>query len=165
MNTREQLIQFQNQAEKDFEDKKNATTLGRYLLAMIVFFSSTLLATFTWPVRILLKTFSKKETDGQILKMTNDNIDAILKKEHLVLIDFWAEWCGPCVMMNPTLEAFAASSKDITVTKVNADTNQAIVSRFKIRGIPQLVLMKNGQEIKRHAGPMTRLELARFCGM
>ena len=163
MDAREQLIQFQNQAEKDFQHKKSATTLGRYLLAMIVFFSSTLLATFTWPVRILMKAFSKKKTDGQILKMTNNNIDVILKEERLVLIDFWAEWCGPCVMMNPTLEEFAASAKDIKVAKANADTNQAVLKRFKIRGIPQLVLMKDGQEIKRHAGPMTQAELRHFC--
>ena len=94
--------------------------------------------------------------------MNDDNIDRILKEKRLVLIDFWAEWCGPCVLMNPVVDKFAAST-DVTVAKVNADTNKKIVDRFKVRGLPQWVLVKNGQEIKRHAGLMTLVELKRFC--
>ena len=164
MSLREQLIHFQNQAERDFEDSKNLTTTGRYGLALIVFFSSTLLATFTLPVRAIVKALSRQEAGSPVRKMNGNNVDRILKEEGLVLIDFWAEWCGPCVMMNPIVDKFAAST-DVTVAKVNADTNQKIVNRFKVKGLPQWVLVQNGQEIKRHAGPMTRLELERFCAV
>ena len=162
MSLREQLIHFQNQAERDFQGNKSLTTVGRYLLALVVFFSSTLLATFTLPVRAAMKALSRKKTDSPVRKMNDDNIDRILKEKRLVLIDFWAEWCGPCVLMNPVVDKFAAST-DVTVAKVNADTNKKIVDRFKVRGLPQWVLVKNGQEIKRHAGPMTLVELKRFC--
>ena len=162
MSIREQLIHFQNQAERDFQDRKSLTTAGRYGLALVVFFSSTLLATFTLPVRAAVKALSHKETGSPVRKMNSDNIDRILKEERLVLIDFWAEWCGPCVMMNPVIDKFAAST-DVTVAKVNADTNKKIVDRFKVRGLPHWVLVRNEHEIKRHAGPMTLPELKRFC--
>ena len=66
-------------------------------------------------------------------------------------------------MMNSTLEKFATESNAIRITKVNADLNRKLLKKFKIRGLPQFVLMKNGEEIKRHAGAMTIFELTKFC--
>jgi thioredoxin len=86
-----------------------------------------------------------------------------LAKEKLVLIDFWAEWCGPCIMMNSTIEKFATESKNVKVLKVNADLNRKLVSRFRIKGLPQFILMKNGKEVKRYAGSMTISDLNNFC--
>ncbi len=73
MSLGEQLIHFQNQAERDFEEHKSLTTAGRYGLALVVFFSSTLLATFTLPVRAAVKTLSRKETGSPVRKLNNDN--------------------------------------------------------------------------------------------
>ena len=67
-------------------------------------------------------------------------------------------------MMNSAIEKFATESKDIRIAKVNADLNRKLLKKFKIRGLPQFVLMKNGEEIKRHAGAMTIFELTEFCG-
>ena len=67
-------------------------------------------------------------------------------------------------MMNCAIEKFATESKDIRIAKVNADLNRKLLKKFKIRGIPQFVVMKNGEEIKRHAGAMTIFELTEFCG-
>ena len=67
------------------------------------------------------------------------------------------------LMMNSTLEKFATESNDIRVTKVNADLNRKLLKKFKIRGLPQFILMKNGEEIQRHAGAMTIFELTEFC--
>ena len=107
---------------------------------------------------IILRNF-----DSKILHLNDRNIDSVLKKEKLVLVDFWAEWCGPCLMMNSTLEKFATKSNDIRIAKVNADLNRKLLKKFKIRGLPQFILMKNGEEIKRHAGAMTMFELTEFC--
>ncbi|MTI30486.1 thioredoxin family protein [Xanthovirga aplysinae] len=162
MNIREGLIDFQNKAEKSFQEKKSLTSIINYIFAMVIFFSSTIFAAFTLPLRLIVKLFSEKDKGSSIQVMNSGNIDSILKKEKLVLIDFWAEWCGPCVMMNSTLQEFAENSENICIAKVNADFNRSIMSRFNVRGIPQFVLIKNGEEIKRHAGPMTLSDLEKF---
>ena len=158
MNTLEQLIHFQNKAEQNFQEKKTFRTLVNYGLALILFVLSTLISFVTLPVRVL----TKKKAAG-VVSMNVRNVEDVLRREPLVLIDFWAEWCGPCVMMNPTIEEFAATSSTVCVAKVNADTNRELIKRFNVRGIPQLLLIKDGQEIKRHAGPMTLRDLERFC--
>ncbi len=163
MAIRERLIRFQNDAERDFQERKTLRNTLRYVLAFIVFMSSTLWAQITMPFRLLKKTVVRKKEIPGIVKMTGENIDTLLSERSLVLIDFWAEWCGPCIMMNPTLEAFALSNPDLCVAKVNADLNSAILKRFRVKGLPQFVLMQDGVEVKRHAGPMTSADLEIFC--
>ena len=165
MNLREGLIHFQNKAESDFLNDKNPSTLMKYILAFLIFILSTFFAGITMPVRLLSKTLRKKRINNPIRKMDKNNIESILKKEKLVLVDFWAEWCGPCLMMNPAVDEFAKNSPDVVVAKVNADTNNEIVSRFKVKGLPQFLLFKDGKEIKRHAGPMTTSDLKKFCSI
>ena len=80
-----------------------------------------------------------------------------------VLVDFWAEWCGPCRTMNPVLESLA---KDYKVCKVNVDTNQPLASAYNISSIPALLIFKNGTVVARHSGVMPeaalRAEMQRF---
>ena len=160
---RKQLLHFQNKAEKDFNANKSPKTLLYFGLALIVFFASTLFAVFTLPFRVLAKSIFKKEPGANIQDLNSKNFDKVVNSEELVLIDFWAEWCGPCFMMNPVIDEFAKESKSILIAKVNADSNREIIDKFKIRGLPQFVLLKQGKEIKRHAGPLTLPELREFC--
>ncbi len=81
------------------------------------------------------------------LEFTDQNFEEeVLKSEKPVLVDFWAEWCGPCRMMSPAVESIAADyAGRAKVGKLNVDQNQSVASRYNIRSIPTLLLFKNGQ--------------------
>mgnify|MGYP006421986789 CR=1 FL=1 len=163
MTITEEIIKYQNNSEKEFEEEKNIRTIVNYICAIILFFLSTVVAAFTFPTRFIYKKLIRINSDSEIIHLTEKNIDSMLEKEKLILIDFWAEWCGPCLFMNSTIEKFAAESNNVKVAKVNADSNRKLVNRFQIKGLPQFILMRNGKEIKRYAGSMTISDLNKFC--
>ncbi|NLI12120.1 thioredoxin [Pelotomaculum propionicicum] len=80
-----------------------------------------------------------------------------------VLVDFWADWCGPCKMIGPVVEDIASEfAGKIKVGKLNVDENQEVPSSLKVISIPTLILFKNGQEVDRSIGYKTKDELSRF---
>lgn len=88
----------------------------------------------------------------QIQNLTTDTFDSAIS-QGTVLVDFWAEWCPPCKMLTPTLEAFAAKHADrVTVCKVNVDDEQALAVRFGILSIPTILLFRDGVESAKHVG-------------
>jgi len=157
----EKIIKYQNDSEKNFETEKNVKTIINYIIAFILFYISTIIAAFTFPFRYVFKKIFKRIDDSNIIQLNEKNIDSILNNEKLILIDFWAEWCGPCV--DSIIEKFASESKNIRVAKVNADLNKKIIEKYQVRGLPQFVLIENGEEIKRFSGAMTMNDLNRFC--
>lgn len=84
----------------------------------------------------------------------------VLKSEQVVLVDFWAEWCGPCRMIAPVLEQVAASMQDkVKVVKMNVDENPSTPNQYGIRSIPTLILFKNGKAVSTKVGPLPKNKL------
>ena len=84
----------------------------------------------------------------------------IINKDSIVLVDFFAEWCGPCKMMAPILEDVKKQMKDqITILKVDVDKNQAIAQKLQIRGVPTLVMYKSGKQLWRQSGVVQTSDL------
>ena len=95
---------------------------------------------------------------GNVLHVTDQNFDAeVLKSSQPVLVDFWAAWCGPCRMIAPTVEALASEyAGKAKVAKVNVDENQSTPAQYNIRGIPTLLLFKDGQVREQLVGAASR---------
>jgi thioredoxin 1 len=83
---------------------------------------------------------------GKALEVTESNFDEIISSGKPVLVDFWAEWCGPCLMMAPVIDELADKYKESAIIcKVNVDTNPNLSIKFGIRSIPTMMIFKNGK--------------------
>lgn len=100
----------------------------------------------------------------QIQHITDDGFDSdVLKSDKPVLVDYWAAWCGPCKMIAPILEEIATEYSDrIKVCKMDIDANHQTPERYVIRGIPTLMLFKNGEVVATKVGAMSKSQLAAF---
>ena len=99
----------------------------------------------------------------KIIHLTDDSFDTdVLKADGLVLVDFWAEWCGPCKMIAPVLDELSVEKENITIVKVNVDENPDIAKKYGVRGIPTLALFVNGEVEGTKVGAVTKSALNTF---
>ena len=95
------------------------------------------------------------------LELNQNNFDEIIKSDKPVVVDFWAEWCGPCRMVGPIVEELATDYQDKAVVgKVNVDNNSEISMKYGIRNIPTLLIFKNGEVVDKQVGVVPKEVLA-----
>jgi len=104
------------------------------------------------------------KVSANVIHLTDATFDSeVLTSDVPVLVDFWAEWCGPCKMIAPAVEAIAAEyAGRLKVAKLDVDSNGGSAMRFNIRGIPTLLLFKGGRVVDMRVGAVPKAELVRM---
>lgn len=104
---------------------------------------------------------------ADVLEITQDNFQAtVLENEKPVLVDFWADWCGPCRMIAPVVEQIAQERGDtLVVGKLDVDAHGSLAAQFGVQGIPFLGLFENGKLVRQAVGAMPKADLERQLGL
>lgn len=98
------------------------------------------------------------------IRLNNDNFDKVRSNEGISLIDFYADWCGPCRMVMPIVEEIASERDDLLVGKVNVDENPELAREFGVFSIPTLVVMRDGEVIARSTGAKSKEKIIEMLG-
>lgn len=95
-----------------------------------------------------------------VINVTKDNFDSVvLKSDKPVLIDFYADWCGPCRMVSPIVDEIAQERDDIVVGKINVDSEQELAAEFSVMSIPMLAVIKDGKVVNQSVGAVPKEQI------
>ena len=97
-----------------------------------------------------------------VLKITEDNFNQVLQSEKTVLLDFYADWCGPCRMVSPIVEEIAAEHPEYLICKINVDNSPELAGRFGVVSIPTLVVMKNAEVVQQSSGARPKAQILKM---
>ena len=115
-------------------------------------------------VRITIRN-NKEVSIMSVIAVNSDNFESVvLKSEKPVLVDFWANWCGPCKMLAPVLESLAQDKPEIAVAKVNVDENPELAMVYRISAIPALMVFRDGKVVNQSVGFQNRESLEALIG-
>lgn len=110
--------------------------------------------------------YQNEENKTNILNVTSENFESeVLQSDKTVLIDFYADWCGPCKILSPIVEEVAKENADVKVVKINVDSEQEIAMEYKVMSIPTLAVIKDGKEINRAIGVIEKSEILTLLNM
>ena len=165
------LIKRVNKLENWLEQTKGKYHLypirsAGYMVLIIIMMVSNLVAVIRWPFAHFFKKdrSNSPSFDQSIIHEVNDQrLQELIQQHELVLVDFWTNWCGPCIMMEKSLEKIAQSeSVNCTIAKVNTVIHPKLAEKHNVKGLPTLKLFKNGEEVKHFAGAMSFAEIKTF---
>jgi thioredoxin 1 len=94
------------------------------------------------------------------LELNQTNVEETLKEKKVTVLDFWAPWCGPCRMLGPIIDELSVdnTNNDVTVAKINVEENQTLAVKYGVRGIPTVIIFKDGKEQTRKVGVAPKSE-------
>ena len=103
---------------------------------------------------------NEEESTMEVMKVTSANFEEeVLNSNKTVLIDFYADWCGPCKMFSPIVESVATENENIKVVKIDVDNEQDLAIKYQVMSIPTTIIIKNGQEVNRVVGMVSKSDL------
>lgn len=93
---------------------------------------------------------------------TKENLSELIAQDKVTIVDFWAEWCGPCRMLGPILDNLAKERADIQVVKVDVDSNSELATQYGIRSIPAVYIFKNGEQTNKFVGVKSKEDILKL---
>jgi thioredoxin 1 len=111
-------------------------------------------------IRAMLERAEREKLANTPIILTDSNFNSEVAKHNLLVVDFWAPWCGPCRMVSPLIEELAAEyAGEVTFGKLNVDDNRMVPSRFGVRGIPTLMVFKGGKVVNTLVGACSKAHI------
>ena len=130
------------------------------IITIVIFVVGMIILSIYLNNRNKVEISNEEESGMEIMKVTSANFkDEVLNSDKTVLIDFYADWCGPCKMFSPIVESVAAENENIKVVKINIDNEQDLAIKYQVMSIPTTIIIKNGQEVNRVVGMVSKREL------
>lgn len=111
----------------------------------------------------MIRQQNQPQVKPGIIDLNNSNFNEIISSENPTLVDFWAEWCGPCKMMHPVFESLSNKYPKIKFARVNVDQNQNIAIKFAVQSIPMFIMFKSGQIVDKMMGAVGAPGIHMIC--
>ena len=130
------------------------------IITIVFFIVGMIILSIYLNSRDKIEISNEEERGMEVMNVTSTNFqDEVLNSDKTVLIDFYADWCGPCKMFSPVVEAVAKENEDIKVVKINVDKAQDLAIQYQVMSIPTTVVIKEGKEVNRAVGMVSKSDL------